>query len=219
MTLRLALLFALLVFIGAPALGQSGGQGTSLIKTEGGMLWVENRENVHFILEVKGADIRPAQQYPFLSVDGRPMQVHLVGIEKFHKSTGDTRANDLMILQAHRDWEADHHSNLLSSKLAVTSESINSGQNRIALIWNYLMPGEKDNEVKEQWFLTTLIGSQLLLLNITLKTGEPANTARGMLIKTLSTLQVSAKPIDIEALAESIRKTGKFSISNDPNKQ
>ena len=198
---------------------QGDSSGTSLIKTADGILWVENGENARFILEIKGVDIRPMQQYPFLSVDGRPMQVHVVGIEKFHKATEDARANDLTILQAHRDWEADHHSKLLGSKLEVTSEPINSAQNRASLIWSYSMPGAKDDQVKEQWFLTTLLGNHLLLLNTTLKTGEPANTARDMLVKTLSTLQVSAKQIDIQALQESIRKTGKASLPNDSNKQ
>jgi hypothetical protein len=197
---------------------QGASSGTSLIKTADGVLWVENGENARFILEIKGVDIRPMQQYPFLSVDGRPMQVHVVGIEKFHKATGDARANDLTILQAHRDWEADHHSKLLGSKLEVTSEPINSAQNRASLIWRYSMPGAK-NKVKEQWVLTTLLGNHLLLLNTTLKTGEPANTARDMLVKTMSTLQVSAKQIDIQALQESIRKTGKASLPNDSNKQ
>jgi hypothetical protein len=215
MSLRLILLFTMLVFIGLPV----SGQGTSLIKTDAGVLWVENSENSRFILEIKGEDIRPMEKYPFLNVDGRPMQVHLVDIEKFHKVTGGAQANDILILQAHRDWEADHHSNLLGSKLDVKSESINSGQNRTALLWTYSMPGEKSAEVKEQWFLTTRLGSQLLLLNTTLKTGEPANTARDMLVKTLSTLQVSAKPIDLEAVSESIRKTGKFSLPKDTDKQ
>src|SRR5262249_24119475 len=116
MSFRLSLLFTLLIFICLPAFGQGDGQGTALIKTEGGMLWVENRESVRFILEIKGGDIHPMRQYPFLSVDGRPMQVHLVEIEKFYKATGDTKANDLVIMRAHRDWEADHHSNLLNSK-------------------------------------------------------------------------------------------------------
>src|SRR5262245_66403029 len=110
MSLRLALLFTLLVYIGLPALGQGDGKGTSLIKTKDGLLWVENRENTHFILEIKGSDIHPLERYPFLSVDGRPMQVHLVGIEEFHKAPGDARADDLMTLQEHRDWEADHAS-------------------------------------------------------------------------------------------------------------
>jgi hypothetical protein len=198
---------------------QGDSSGTSLIKTADGILWVENGENARFILEIKGADIRPMQQYPFLSVDGRPMQVHLVGIEKFHRATGDARATDLTILQAHRDWEADHHSKLLSSKLEVTSEPSNSAQNRASLIWNYSMPGGKDDQFKEQWFLTTLLGNHLLLLNTPLKTGEPSNMARDMLVKTLSTLQVSAKQIDVQALQESIRKTGKASLPNDSNKQ
>jgi hypothetical protein len=215
MSLRPILLFITLVFIGLPV----SGQGTSLIKTDAGVLWVENSGNSSFILEIEGVEIRPMKQYPFLSVDGRPMQALLIDIEKFHKATGDIRANDIMILQAHRDWEAAHHSNLLGSKLDVKSESINSGQNRTALIWAYSMPGEKSDTVKEQWFLTTRLGSQLLLLNTTLKTSEPSNTARDMLVKTLSTLQVSAKPIDIETVSESIRKTGKFSLPKDPDKQ
>jgi hypothetical protein len=198
---------------------QGSSSGTSLIKTDDGVLWVENGENARFILEIKGADIRPMQQYPFLSVDGRPMQVHMVGIEKFYKATGDARANDLTILQAHRDWEADHHSKLLGSKLEVTSEPINSAQNRASLIWNYSMPGAKDGQVKEQWFLTTLLGNHLLVLNTTLNTAEPANAARDMLVKTLSTLQVSSKQIDIQALQESILKTGKASLPDGSNKQ
>jgi hypothetical protein len=76
------------------------------------------------------------------------------------------------------------------------------------------MPGAENIEVKEQWFLTTLVGSHLLLLNTTLKTGEPANTARDLLVNTLSTLQISAKPIDLPALQESIRKTGKASLND-----
>jgi hypothetical protein len=215
---RLIKTFLLILTASISVSAQSNGSGTTLLKTDAGVLWTENGENTHFILEIKGADIRPMQQYPFLSVDGRPMQVHVVGIEKFHKATGDTRANDLLILQAHRDWEADHHNKLLNSKLDVKSEPINSGQNRRALVWSYTMPEAENKEIKEQWFLTTLIGSHLLLLNTTLKTGEPANTARDMLVKTLSTLQVSAKPIDIQTLQESIRKTGKASLPNDSDK-
>jgi hypothetical protein len=216
---RLIKIFLLILTASISVSAQSNGSGTTLLKTDAGILWAENGENARFILEIKGNDIRPMQQYPFLSVDGRPMQIHLVGIEKFHKPTGDTRANDLLILQAHRDWEADHHNNLLNSKLEVRSEPTNSGQNRQALIWSYSMPGAENKEIREQWFLTTLIGSHLLLLNTTLKTGEPANTARDLLVTTLSTLQVSAKPIDIQALQESIRKTGKASLSKDSDKQ
>src|SRR5262249_27691494 len=145
MPFRFTLLFTLLVFICLPAFGQ----GTALIKTHDGILWVEDRENTHFILEIKGADVKPMRQYPFMSVDGRPMQVQLVESDQFHKAAGNTRTNDSMILQAHRDWEADHHSKLLSSKLDVTSEPITFGQTRTALIWNYSMPEAKDREVKE----------------------------------------------------------------------
>ena len=63
---------------------QGDSSGTSLIKTADGVLWVENGENARFILEIKGADIRPMQQYPFLSVDGRPMQVHVAKPARLH---------------------------------------------------------------------------------------------------------------------------------------
>jgi hypothetical protein len=198
---------------------QSDNSGASLVKTEAGLLWVENKGDAHFMLEIAGNEIRPLKEYPFLSVDGRPMQVHLVTIEEFYKTTGNTRANDIPILQAHRDWEADHHGKLLNSTLAVKSESISSGRSREALLWSYSMPIAVSKEVKEQWFLTTLIGSHLLLLNTTLKADEPANAARDLLVKTLSTLQISAKPIDVKALQESIRKTGKASLPSDLDKQ
>ena len=74
MPVRLGLLFALLIFIYSPSLGQEA----ALIKIADGLLWVENSENIHFILEIKGADVRPMQQHPFLSVDGRPMQILMV---------------------------------------------------------------------------------------------------------------------------------------------
>jgi len=200
-------------------LAQSDNSGATLVKTEAGLLWVENKGDAHFMLEIAGNEIRPLKEYPFLGVDGRPMQVHLVTIEEFYKTTGNTRANDIQILQAHRDWETDHHGKLLNSTLAVKSESISSGQSREALLWSYSMPAAVGREVKEQWFLTTLIGSHLLLLNTTLKTDEPANAARDLLVKTLSSLQISAKPIDVKALQESIRKTGKASLPNYLDKQ
>jgi hypothetical protein len=200
-------------------LAQSDNSGTTLVKTEAGLLWVENKGDAHFMLEIAGNEIRPLKEYPFLSVDGRPMQVHLVTIEEFYKTTGNARANDIQILQAHRDWETDHHGKLLNSTLAVKSEPISSGRSCEALLWSYSMPAAVSKEVKEQWFLTILIGSHLLLLNTTLKTDEPANAARDLLVKTLSTLQISAKPIDVKALQESIRKTGKASLPKDLDKQ
>jgi len=212
-------IFLLILSASISAFAQSDNLGTTLVKTEAGVLWVENKSDAHFMLEIAGNEIRPLKEYPFLSVDGRPMQVHLVTIEEFYKTTGNTRVNDLPILQAHRDWEADHHGKLLNSKLAVKSEPISSGQSREALLWSYSMPAAVNKEVKEQWFLTTLIGSHLLLLNATLKIDEPTNAARDLLVKTLSTLQISAKPIDVKALQESIRKTGKALLSNDSEKQ
>jgi hypothetical protein len=203
-------------------LAQSGNSSTTLVKTDVGILWAENKNDAHFILEIVGDEVRPMAKYPFLSVDGRPMQVALVEIEKFYKATGKPRINDLPILQAHRDWEADHHGKLLNSKLAVKSELISLGQNREVLLWSYSMPVALNKEVKEQneerfeenYFLTTLIGNHLLLLNTVIKTGEHPNTVRELLVKILSTLQISVKPIDVKALQESIRKTGKASLPN-----
>jgi hypothetical protein len=215
-------IFLLALSASVSSLPQSGNSGTTLVKTDAGILWVENKNDAYFIIEIVGDEIRPMAEYPFLSVDGRPMQVHLIEIEKFYKATEKTRVNDLPILQAYRDWEADHHGKLLNSKLAVKSEPISLGQDREALLWSYSMYAALNKEVKEknkeqveeQYFLTTLIGNHLLLLNTVLKTGEPSNTARELLVKTLSTLRISTKPIDVKALQESIRKNGKISLPN-----
>lgn len=208
MTLRLTLLLALLVFIGAPVSGQSDGQGTTLIKIDGGVLWAHNEDDAHFTVEIKGSEIRMLQEYPYMSVDGRPMQLRLVPIEDF-LDMKNSRPKDGAILKAHQDWEAAHHSEFLKTKLSLRSETIQLGADREALFWDYENPAQMRQSFDAQSFLTTALGRHILLVNAPRLSGESQNAARDFLVAILSSLKISPTRIDIKALQESIRKSDK----------
>jgi hypothetical protein len=205
MSLRLTLLLTLFVLVSSLALGQNDGQGTTLIKTDAGVLWAHNEDGAHFTVEIKGDEIQPMQEYPMLRVGNRPLQLRLALIEEF-LSIKESRPKDGVILKAHQDWEAAHHSKLLNTKLTLRSETIRLGAEREALFWDYPNPLQMSRDFTAQSFLTTAIGKHLLVLNAPQLSGEPPNAARDFLVAILSTLQVSPAPIDIKALAESIRK-------------
>lgn len=204
---RLIKIFLLILTASIGVCAQSSGSGTTLIKTETGILWVHNEDDAYFMIEIKGAEIEPMREYPFLRVDGRPMQLRLVPIEDF-LNVKKPRPKDNAILKAHQDWEAEHHSKLLNTKLTLHSETIQLGTDREALFWDYENPPQMRRDFAAQSFLVTALSKHLLLLNSPRLSDEAPNAARNFLVATLSTLQVSSTPINVNALQESIRSGG-----------
>lgn len=201
--LRLGFLSFFILILGHTGFAQDS---TTLLKTDAGILWVHNGGQTNFTIEIKGNDIQPLQEFPFISVDKRPMQVHVLAIDEFYQAKPQSQANSSAILQAHQNWEAEHHSKLLSTKLKVEAEAL-LVNGREALFWSYQMPAAHQSDFQAQLFLTIVIGNDLLLLNTPAKTNEPLNTSRTFLLDTLKTIKVSKTIFNIQTLQEEFRQS------------
>jgi hypothetical protein len=202
---RVFLLFTLALLFALPVCAQDQSANTTLLKTEAGVLWVHNGADLHFTLEIKGKEIRPLREFPYLAVDGRVLQTHVVSFDKFYPNAPKD-SNVGLVLKRHQAWEVDHHSKLLGAKLNVKAETLTPNSNREALLWSYPMSAGLDADVQEQTFLTTVLGRYLLVLNRPLAKGEAPAAARDFLLAVLSTLEVSATPIDLQALQTKLRE-------------
>ncbi len=110
-------------------------------------------------------------------------------------------------LLAHRDWEAQYLEQTLGAKLSLTSAAQTLSNGSTALLWKFSMPKRKNPG--EQIYLTTVSGKQVIILNGTQeesKLAVPDRVIQRLLLDTLSTLQVSSRPVDVLKLQESIRR-------------
>lgn len=186
--------------------------GWSAIKTDEGILFVWNQPGLNFSISIKGKEVKPLNdpEHIFFSVDGRVLQIQLARITDFAPDAKETKLDDKAILAAHRDWEAKYIEELIHSKLTVRTFNTKLNNGADALIWQFDMPKEMKAEAQKQLYLTLVAKDYVLLLN-------SATTAVGLqdvdggwfLLDTIATLKISATPIDVKKLSESIRAGNK----------
>jgi hypothetical protein len=180
------------------------------IKTDAGILFVWNREGLHFTLAVKGNQIRPIEHPDniFFNVDGRMFQIQSLPISNFAPDARKNKLDDKSILLAHRDWESEFLQNeLLHSKVTVRSsnEKLTSGAD--VLVWAYDLPDQfKNPDAKTQMYLSIVAKDYVILLNSVVSATGSEDSVRKFLLETIKTLKLSNDPIDVDKLQEAIRK-------------
>ena len=185
--------------------------GTKAIKTADGYLLVWNQPHIYFSLGIKGKDVQPlnSTEHVFFKVDGMALQVQTASISEFMKDAEQKKPADNAILLAHRDWESEFIANtLLGKKLDVKTVPQKLSNGSEALLWKFEMPKMPGMEsaAREQLYLTVVSGDHVILLSGAVEGAITGDAAQKFLLETISTLQVSSKPIDVLQLQESIRK-------------
>lgn len=180
------------------------------IKTDAGILFVWNREGLHFTLAVKGNQIRPIEHPDniFFSVDGLVFQIQSLPISNFAPDARKSKLDDKSILLAHRDWESAFLQNeLLHSKVTVrtSNEKLSGGAD--VLFWAYDLPDQfKNPDAKAQMYLSIVAKDYVILLNSVVGATGSEDSVRKFLLETIKTLKLSNDPIDVDKLQEAIRK-------------
>ena len=179
----------------------------ALIKTDDGMLFVWNINELHLTLAVKGKDIKRANEsdHIFLAVDGKPLQIQTAEIRNFAPEAREKKLDDKAVLAAHREWESKYIGELLKSKLTLKSFSVNMSALGPASLWEFDMPEGMNTEVKTQVYVTLVRGDYVLMLNCEATTTTPEVEVRKFLLDTIATLKTSSEPIDVQKVSESIR--------------
>jgi hypothetical protein len=200
-----AVLILLAVSLGVLAL--DGDEGTSLLKTDDGLLVVHNSEWSHFTMEIKAKSFRVARTEPnfFLEVDGCLIQVVTTKTSPFIQGAVGSKLTDREILERHRDWESEHINSLLGEKLKVRSEFVVLSSGKEALHWEQALPPGK-SQAKENLYLTAVVGQEVVLINGVVINADEKAAIRSKLAEILSTLKPSTQPISIRALQDKIRQ-------------
>ena len=77
------------------------------------------------------------------------------------------------------------------------------------MMWQFDMPKEMNAEAQRQLYLTLVAKDYVLLLNSESTADLPDADGRKFLLDTMATLKISATPIDVKQLSESIRAGNK----------
>ena len=182
--------------------------GWATIKTDDGILFVWNVRGLYFSLAVKGKEIKPIDdpEHIFFSVDGRVLQIQLATINNFAPDAKEKKLDDKAILVAHRDWESKYIEELLHRKLTVRTFNTKLSSGNDALMWQFDMPDGMNAEVQKQLYLTLVAKDYVLMLNSEANANLPDGEGRKFLLDTIATLKISATPIDVQKLSNSIKE-------------
>jgi hypothetical protein len=183
-------------------------EGWSTITTPEGVLFVWNLRGLYFSLALKGKNIKPLDdpEHIFFNVDGRILQIQLASLKDFAPDARQKKLDDRMILAAHRDWESKYIGELVKSNLKVQTFNARLSNGGEAMMWQFDMPEGLNAEAKKQLYVTVVKGDYVLMLNSEATTTTADTDGRKFLLETLATYKASPTPIDVKALADSIRK-------------
>jgi len=177
------------------------------IKTKYGYLLVWNAPNNHYMMEIKGKNVRQVSTARVqFSVDGMFLQILTAPIKNFIEDSTRQKLDDRAVLESHRDWEVKFMEGDYKEKLKVESlwQKLSNGKDTLA--WGIQVPESARSNVKKQLSLTLVKGDYVLMLGGVVTDTIEENTSRQLLLNTIETLKVSDKPIDLRKLQESIRK-------------
>lgn len=182
--------------------------GLTTIKTNDGVLFVWNVDELHFSLAIKGKDIKPQgdSEHIFFAVDGRMLQIQAAAIKQFAPDAKEKKLDERAILAAHRDWESKFIEDLLHSKLRVQTFNVKLSNGSAGSLWQFDMPEGMNADTQKQLYLTVVQGDFVVLLNSEVSATNSEDEGRKFLLETMATLKSSPNPIDVKQLSESIRK-------------
>jgi hypothetical protein len=197
----------LLVLFSASTLHAQNDEQGGILKTDNGILIVWNEPNNNYTIEIKGNDIRPVPDRPFLFfVDGKFLQMKTVAKKDFLKKAQMKDLDDKAILTAHRDWEAQYLGGVFKQTLKIDSlwQKLTNGMD--ALWWNFEMPRNEKGQAKKQVYLIISKGDHILLLNSAVTDKVDEGTAQQFLLDTMATLKINKKPLSLKKAQEQIMK-------------
>jgi len=184
-------------------------EGWAAITSPDGVLFVWNVRGLYFTLTLKGKSVKPLDdpEHIFFNVDGRILQIQVAALKEFAPDARQKKLDDRMILAAHRDWESKYISELIKSPLKVQTFNAKLSDGGEAMMWQFDMPEGLNAEAKKQLYVTMVKDDYVLMLNSEATTTAADADGRKFLLETLATYKSSPTPIDVKALAESIRKS------------
>jgi hypothetical protein len=182
--------------------------GWVAIKTDEGILFVWNVHELHFTFAVKGKEIKPLNDpdHIFFMVDGKALQIQVASMREFAPDAKEKKLDDRAILAAHRAWESKYIEDLLKSKLQLHTFNVKLSNGSDASLWQFDMPPGISEEAKTQFYVTVVREGYVVMLNCEATATISEETARKFLLDTMATLKLSPVAIDVQKLAESIRK-------------
>jgi len=204
-----SLILITLVALGGLSVFAQGKFGTSVIKTDGGYLIVQNREKTSFSLEFKGESLKPLKSdHPTFVLDGKLIQVVTVSYKNYwnpaEKSAAEPGIDQL--LESHKIWESDYLGEALNAKLSVTSELFEIDRRRKVMFWSFPMPKNLESTYSHQLFLTTLIDKDVVGINASPTRPEEQKAYREFIVASMNTLKTSDKPFNIKELREFLKE-------------
>ena len=200
MKIKIAL-FAL--FLPSILFSQSLDQEIVPIGTGKGVLMAYNFPHSHFTIRIEGDNVRPANRpYVFL-VDNRALALTTVDLRDVNFSNCRDESDSL---RAHEKYELNYLEGLTSKKLAVGGQKIKNNRSQTFLFWHYSMPPEMNVQLEHQFYITTIIGSKLLMLNTGGTKIEKVSDLENWLEKFAFTLITYNNTIDIQKLMDQIKK-------------
>src|ERR1043166_1839903 len=181
----------------APAHAQALGDRNYSVKTADGWRIVRNENGIHFLLDLKGKDIRLMEQPPgggsiAFNAGGVVFQITTVAISEFAKNARKQKLDDQAILAAYRDWESQYQEQNLGTKLNVTSVPQQLSNGSQVLLWKLDIPKDK---ATNQMYLTAVCGTHVIILAGVVERKTAESAVQKLLLDTMSTLKVSSRPI------------------------
>ena len=201
--------------LNAPIVAQARLGPTAIKISDGHTMLTINSEVDSLLLELKGqkVELKATSNVPIFNIDGKLVQIVTAEIGNF--VTGAERPADSGILEKHKVWESDYASEHFG-KLQVESEAL-SVNNTASLFWGFKRT--KLNESYDRdYFLTRVVGKNVLVLSSPLKPGESVAEYKTFLVRVMETLRLSDKPIDIVKIAEDVRKSAAAKENKPPQR-
>lgn len=182
-------------------------QGVTLMKSEHGVLWVDNNGNSNFTIELKGKDVRPLKEFPYMMADGIQLQIRRTDVKELFTSPPKTRPSDAEILKAHQQWELKYIEETIQSKVTSRTDIISETVKRPALLWAFSMPAKSPDQPYEQLFVTTINKDAVIILSAPVFKKEESDKVANYLTQTLGTIQTSEKTFDIKEVQKKMKET------------
>ncbi len=188
------------------ASGQTGDFRSVAIKSKTGYLWVNNEEGNWYTLEIPGESVTQFAPRKAFMVDGLLLQIVTTRLDRFLPANALQPPGDRAILEAHRDWEAKASEESYKTKLAIESSWHKLTNDKEALLWKFNVSDKPDSVVKKELYLTAVKGDRVLMLGGVVNIDNSETAVTNLLLKSMASLKVSDKPIELNQLKEAIRQ-------------
>jgi len=164
----------------------------------------------------------------FLNVEGKGVQVNVVALSEFLSSEEIKKdTNELDIIKKHSQFELNYIQDMMKMQLDVKSEHKRCKNGRLILVWSFdmpKMPEAKDNTVKRQLLVTTVVRNHVLVLDGIIVNENDYDEFYSLLENCMNTVELHKTPFEPEEQEKSekaekvtaSKKTKKPAASKEP---